>query len=192
MLSNETVKSLLVSGFLCMRHQNEDGNTLLHISLFQDNPTLTKTLIDHVIKTGDTVAINLANEDGDTPLHVAARLYPQERVILDLVDAGAKLGVCNNNDEVVDFPVKSSQGKSNNRTTTKNNINVLVINSGNENDSPKRSTLRRALDKDDDNDEEIVRRIDRAFDRSSDEYPSHLSIESMSDFKPRNDLLMPF
>lgn len=175
MLSNETVKSLLVNGFLCTRKQNDDGNTLLHLALFERNGDLVDTLLEFISANQDTDALNLQNDDGDTPLHVAARLYPKNKVIMDLVNAGAELGIHNNKNEIVDYPSKHE------KKSTKNITNVFVINSNRKNQG--------------EDDDEIIKRIDREFSKEEEEDDdelNRLTIETMSEFKPKNDLLMPF
>ena len=87
--------------------QDCKGNTLLHTSLESNNQMLTSTILNYMTEEadrGDVVkAINLQNDDGDTPLHVSARTYPNSKLILELVSLGAKLGVPNNDNNVVDY-----------------------------------------------------------------------------------------
>ena len=107
MTSNAIVPFLYRSGFMKLCTQDCKGNTLLHTSLEADNQMLTSSILNYMMEEADRSdvvrAINLQNGDGDTPLHVAARMYPDSRLILEFVSLGAKLGVPNKDNNVVDY-----------------------------------------------------------------------------------------
>ena len=98
-LCPRTIVALMSAGFLDPRTVDCNGNTLLHIALEQNNESLARAIASFYKKHPDKAvieeAINMANEEGDTPLHLAARHYHRNPLLLDLEDAGAKLGVVN-------------------------------------------------------------------------------------------------
>lgn len=106
LLDNDTVFLLLGSGFLDPCYQDCEGNTLLHLSILDGNHSLTEKLL-HFFKQGEQThigrAINLQNNNGDTPLHIASRKFPKSRLVLLLVELGAQMGIPNHANEVVEM-----------------------------------------------------------------------------------------
>lgn len=101
---DEVVFTLFKSGFLNPAAQDQNGNTLLHASLEHGSAGLINLLLDLYDKFENVADIvNIQNKRGDTPLHIAARKFPQTQLILDLLDLGAKTGIANKALEVVDF-----------------------------------------------------------------------------------------
>ena len=72
----------------------EDGNSFLHIVTNEGFPEMVR----YFLEKGANV--NIANSKGDTPLHIAVR-NKNEDIIKLLIDFNAKIGICNNDSEVV-------------------------------------------------------------------------------------------
>ena len=107
LLSSDTVYLLYNSGFLDPCVQDCEGNTILHLSLLDKNEELTDTILkcykEGPQKSKAEEAINLQNIEGDTPLHIAARVYPNSELILALIDLGAQTDVVNKKMEIVSY-----------------------------------------------------------------------------------------
>ena len=72
----------------------EDGNSFLHIVTNGGFPEMVR----YFLEKGANV--NIVNSKGDTPLHIAVR-NKHEDIIKLLIDFNAKIGICNNDNEVV-------------------------------------------------------------------------------------------
>ena len=72
----------------------EDGNSFLHIVTAEGFPEMVR----YFLEKGANV--NILNSKGDTPLHIAVR-NKNEEIIKLLIDFNAKIGICNNDNEVV-------------------------------------------------------------------------------------------
>jgi ankyrin repeat protein len=121
------VPFLYRSGFMKLCAQDSQGNTLLHTSLQTRNQSITSSILNFMIEEADhssvSRALNLQNCDGDTPLHIAARVYPDSRLIMELISLGAKLGIPNKENKVVDFDENIS-------VTTPDTQSTLSLSSG--------------------------------------------------------------
>lgn len=110
------VPYLYRSGFMSLCAQDCQGNTLLHTSLQSGNQALSSIILNYMTEEADRSsvfkAINIQNCDGDTPLHVAARKYKQSKLLLDLVELGAKLGVPNKRNKVVDYDADNNNNNN--------------------------------------------------------------------------------
>jgi ankyrin repeat protein len=80
--------------------QSKNGFTPLHVALCaeKDVPMEKRVgIIDMLIKAGST--INMQNEKGQTPLHIAVYMENDVGIIQMLIDAGSDLNACNGNFE---------------------------------------------------------------------------------------------
>lgn len=75
-----------------LNEKNNEGNTVLHLSVLDNSIELVEYLLDK------GVDLNIKNKDGDTPLHLAIKLetFPITKLLLD---HKAKLDVFNKNNE---------------------------------------------------------------------------------------------
>jgi ankyrin repeat protein len=77
------------------------GNTKLHNAIINKNMSQIKNLLNIIIKNQKTDMLNLQNNDGDTPLHLAVRHYPLHIIGNILLGIGAEPDITNNNGEKV-------------------------------------------------------------------------------------------
>lgn len=179
MLSNEiycqfvdadTILFLVEQGIVCPKRKGNGGNTIVHLAFLTGNENVARSVLE--VAKNDTDSLNIQNDDGDTPLHIAVRVFPRHSLLIELLDAGAATSIANGNGEIVELPSRYRQAGSSRQV--QQNVNIIMMS-----DRPKEV---------DNNDiDEVFGRIDREMD--SEKYPSWLSVESIS---PKNDLLMPF
>lgn len=85
-----------------LRKQDEHGNTILHYALHKKNIPLVNNLIDDIIHFNDRQVLNIQNNNGDTPLHIAVRRLPLHTISNKLVALGADPTISNYDGETVE------------------------------------------------------------------------------------------
>lgn len=104
-----TIQMLVSNGMLSPNALDKEKNTLLHLALKTTLPLAAKVLdLYKTIPDGASKVVNAQNTDGDTALHIAARQYPKNPIISDLISLGGKTGVPNKKGEKVGFPKATS------------------------------------------------------------------------------------
>lgn len=81
---------------------DNEGNTVLHEVLFQDkkpNPQCThrKRRILKILQQFDDKSINVKNNEGNTPLHLAIQSIQDENLMIEFLNRGSRLDIKNNN-----------------------------------------------------------------------------------------------
>lgn len=80
---------------------DEHGNTILHNALNKKDVKLISEVLARVVSTGDNRILNVQNKQGDTPLHIAVRKYPLDKVSNLMISLGASPHIVNKKHERV-------------------------------------------------------------------------------------------
>ena len=80
---------------------DNDGNTLLHRLLQNRQTEKVYEVLTDVIKSGENGVLNIQNKQGDTPLHIAVRHYPLDKLPNLMITLGASIDIVNNQNERV-------------------------------------------------------------------------------------------
>jgi ankyrin repeat protein len=85
----------------------EFGNTDLHRYIIKNRREVVKSIIEFYKENANDPdikeAINHQNDFGDTPIHLFVKYFPDDPLVLDFIDAGAKFNIKNKLGEYVAF-----------------------------------------------------------------------------------------
>ncbi|XP_028407711.1 nuclear factor NF-kappa-B p105 subunit-like [Dendronephthya gigantea] len=87
------VRSLLAPLWLHLLHQNEDGDTCLHLAIINCNEQVVSAILDIIPKPE---CLDIYNDLTQTPLHLAV-ITRQDRIVERLVDHGANVELVDRN-----------------------------------------------------------------------------------------------
>lgn len=151
-MTSEDITYLLSSPFFDPYKRNCAGDTLLCDALKTGRMNIVSAFMD-ILTTYDepSKVLDLQNNDGDTALHIATKLYPRSETVTAILNTGATLGIRNNENEVVEF------NETNDVNPLLRDINVYML-------DPKKWI---EDIKDDVNEEKVI----------SPDYPEYLTIE---------------
>jgi hypothetical protein len=151
---------------------DENGNTILHQALLDRDWQLIGTILGRIVSTGDKNVLNAQNNDGDTPLHIAVRKYPLNKVSNLMITLGASTRIANKKHEIIkiadniaDFLKKTNY--SIDITPPEDMLNVAAITVINNNDSATTDVFPGAL---------TVEENENSRNSRSPEFPTDLTV----------------
>jgi hypothetical protein len=151
---------------------DENGNTILHQALLDRDWQLVGTILGRIVSTGDKNVLNAQNNDGDTPLHIAVRKYPLNKVSNLMITLGASTRIANKKHEIIkiadniaDFLKKTNY--SIDITPPEDMLNVAAITVINNNDSATTDVFPGAL---------TVEENENSRNSRSPEFPTDLTV----------------
>jgi len=87
--------------------QDDNGNTLLHLSLLNREIDLFYSIIQHIYIFSKFSVLDIQNNEGNTALHLAVKIFgnSNKNIPLLLVKLGASTRILNNENEKVSLPM---------------------------------------------------------------------------------------
>lgn len=86
-----------------LEKKDNNGNTILHTAIYKRNWELINSLLKQIVEYNMFHILNIQNNDGDTPLHIAVRRLPLNRLSNQLIEMGADISIENNRGQVIEI-----------------------------------------------------------------------------------------
>jgi hypothetical protein len=85
-----------------LEKKDENGNTPFHRAIYSRDWDTINALLNRIVDTDSRHILNIQNNDGDTPLHIAVRRLPLNSLSNKLITFGADTTIENNKGETVE------------------------------------------------------------------------------------------
>lgn len=129
-------------GFSNLQARDAYGNTRLHQYLAQGEVDKALELLDDITRTGNAELLNIQNFQGDTPLHIAVRNYPMNKVSNLLITLGADPNIKNKSGEYIKIAKTVEEYYKNTKTTLPSiSLSIFSFSTEHKNDFPSEVSI---------------------------------------------------